>query len=33
MNGLLEMDPNKRLTAYEAIMHPFFEDIRDPDFD
>jgi serine/threonine protein kinase len=33
MNGLLEMDPSKRFTAYEALMHPFFDDIRDPEFE
>jgi hypothetical protein len=27
------MDPSKRLTSYEAIMHPFFDDIRDPEFE
>ena len=30
MGGLLEMDPSKRITAYEAMMHPFFDDIREP---
>jgi len=33
MNGLLNMDPSKRLTAYEALMHPFFDDIREPNFE
>lgn len=27
MKGLLEMDPNKRLTAEDALKHPYFEDI------
>lgn len=29
LKGLLEMDPNKRYTAYEALMHPYFDGIRD----
>ena len=29
MNGLLEMDPHKRLTALEALAHPYFDGIRD----
>jgi hypothetical protein len=29
MRGLLEMDPSKRLTSYNAIMHPYFDSIRD----
>jgi cyclin-dependent kinase-like len=28
MKGLLEMDPYKRLTAEEAIRHPYFEELR-----
>ena len=24
------MEPGKRLDSYEAIMHPFFDDIREP---
>jgi cyclin-dependent kinase-like len=33
MAGLLEMDPTKRLTAYEALMHPYFDDIRDSELE
>ena len=29
MNGLLEMDPHKRLTSLEALAHPYFDGIRD----
>lgn len=29
MNGLLQMDPNKRLSALEALAHPYFDGIRD----
>jgi len=29
MNGLLEMDPYKRFTAQDAIMHEYFDDIRE----
>jgi cyclin-dependent kinase-like len=32
MSGLLEMEPEKRFTAYEAILHPYFDDIREPCF-
>lgn len=28
MNGLLMMDPTKRLTGLEAMTHPYFDDIR-----
>ena len=24
------MDPQKRINAYEALMHEYFDDIRDP---
>ena len=27
MQGMLKMDPKERLTAFEALTHPFFEDI------
>ncbi len=30
LKGLLEMNPTKRLDSYEALMHPYFDDIRDP---
>jgi serine/threonine protein kinase len=29
MNGFLEMDPNKRISALEALAHPYFDGIRD----
>ena len=28
MRGLLEMDPNQRLSAKQALMHPFFDGLR-----
>jgi len=28
MNGLLKMDPKERLTAKEAIAHPYFDGCR-----
>lgn len=28
MQGLLQMDPNDRLTAKQALMHPFFDGLR-----
>ena len=31
VKGLLEMDPKKRLTALEALHHPYFDEIRDSD--
>lgn len=27
---MLEYDPSKRITAIEALCHPFFDSIRDP---
>jgi hypothetical protein len=32
MKGLLEMDPAKRLTAEQAIMEPYFDDVREPEY-
>ena len=29
MNGFLEMDPAKRITALEALAHPYFDGVRD----
>lgn len=29
MNGFLEMDPAKRITALEALAHPYFDGMRD----
>lgn len=29
MDGFLEMDPTKRITALEALAHPYFDGIRD----
>jgi hypothetical protein len=28
MKGLLKMDPRERLTAKEAMFHPFFDGLR-----
>lgn len=28
MSGLLMMDPNERLTAKQALMHPYFDGLR-----
>jgi hypothetical protein len=28
MQGLLEMDPKERLTAKEALYHPYFDGLR-----
>jgi cyclin-dependent kinase-like len=28
MSGLLQMDPDERLTAKQALMHPYFDGIR-----
>jgi len=28
MNGLLKMDPRERLTAKEALYHPYFDGLR-----
>jgi len=30
MCGLLKMDPASRLTGEQALMHEYFDDIRDP---
>lgn len=29
MSGFLEMDPAKRITAIEALAHPYFDGVRD----
>ena len=29
LKGLLQMDPDKRLDSFEALMHPYFDDIRE----
>ena len=31
MNGLLRIDPAQRLTGLEALAHPYFDGIRDPE--
>ena len=31
MNGLLKMDPSDRLTALEALAHPYFDALRETD--
>lgn len=33
MIGLLKMDPAERLTGEQALQHPWFDDIRNPDED
>lgn len=30
MTGLLKMDPAERMTGEQALAHPYFDDIRDP---
>lgn len=30
MTGLLSMDPSIRFTGEQALAHPYFDDIRDP---
>ena len=31
MCGLLKMDPAERLTSEQALMHVYFDDIREPE--
>jgi serine/threonine protein kinase len=31
MNNLLKMDPNERYTAIQALAHPYFDSVRDPE--
>ena len=31
LRGLLQLDPNKRLTAIECLAEPWFDEIREPD--
>ena len=31
MIGLLKMDPSQRLTGDQALMHEYFDDVREPD--
>ena len=31
LDKMLQYDPEKRITAEEAIKHPYFEDVHDPD--
>lgn len=33
MRGLLDMDHKKRFTAYDALMHAYFDDIRENIFE
>eukprot|EP00347_Sterkiella_histriomuscorum_P021761 403332856 len=33
MQGLLQMDHRKRYTAFDAIMHAYFDDIREKEFE
>jgi len=30
MIGLLQMDPSRRLSGEQALMHEYFDDIREP---
>lgn len=30
---MLVINPDKRITVDEALMHPYFEDIREPDYE
>ena len=30
MKGCLKIDPGKRLTALEALEHPYFDEVREP---
>ena len=30
---MLVINPDKRITVEEALMHPYFEDIREPDYE
>jgi cyclin-dependent kinase-like len=30
MIGLLKMDPRQRLTGEQALMHEYFDDVREP---
>ena len=31
LSGLLNYDPNKRTKPLDALLHPFFDDLREPD--
>lgn len=31
LDGMLKLDPNDRLTAEAALVHPYFEEYHDPD--
>lgn len=33
MIGLLKMDPASRLTGEQALLHEYFDDIREPEVD
>ena len=33
MSGLLKMDPSERITGEQALQHPWFDDIRNPEDD
>lgn len=33
MHGLLDMNHHTRFTAFDALMHKYFDDIRESDFD
>ena len=33
MSGLLKMDPADRLTGEQALRHPYFDDIREPEIE
>lgn len=33
MNGMLRMDPEERFSALDALAHPYFEGMREPDIE
>ncbi len=33
MNGMLKMDPEERFTALDALAHPYFDGMREPDIE
>ncbi len=33
MSGLLKMNPTERMTGEQALQHPWFDDIRNPEDD
>ena len=33
LSSLLKFDPNKRITAKQALMNPMFDNVRDPELE